>query len=242
MKGPRKGKSAKKVRASRPSPRPAPVQAPATRARENWNEELADGLEESAEDSEIPGGDWEDREANTGRPEYGADTEAGRHLMELLEKEQEYGELPRSRRPRSRAERRFEIVEHTADVGIRAFGETLPEAFENAALGMFNIITEPARVAPSQDFEVIVEGEDLKALLHEWLSQLLILSQVDGMLFSGFKVALRPVEHGYGLTGQVLGETADPKKHVYKTEIKAVTRHMLEVRERPPMVKVLFDI
>ena len=53
---------------------------------------------------------------------------------------------------------------------------------------------------------------------------------------------MRPLQFGMGLTGQALGEPADPKKHVYKTEIKAVTHHMLEVREHPPMVKVLFDI
>jgi len=127
-------------------------------------------------------------------------------------------------------------------VGIKAFGDTHNEAFENAALGMFNIITDPEKVGLTQDFEVMIEGDDLKTLLHEWLSQLLILSQVNGMLFGGFKVEMRPLQFGMGLTGQALGEPADPKKHVYKTEIKAVTHHMLEVREQPPMVKVLFDI
>jgi SHS2 domain-containing protein len=191
------------------------------------------GPEEPLEDGDAP---------DIERPSYGTDTEEGRHIMELLEKHQEYAEEPADRRARPPAARRFEVVEHTADVGIRAFGDTINEAFENAALGMFNIITDPSKVGLLQDFEVTIEGEDLKMLLHEWLSQLLILSQVNGMLFGGFKVQMKTLEFGMGLTGQAQGEPADPKKHVYKTEIKAVTHHMLEVRERPPMVKVLFDI
>jgi SHS2 domain-containing protein len=62
------------------------------------------------------------------------------------------------------------------------------------------------------------------------------------MLFSSFKVDLKDIDGGFGLKGLVMGETADPSRHVYKTEIKAVTHHMLEVKEHPPMVKVLFDI
>jgi SHS2 domain-containing protein len=55
-------------------------------------------------------------------------------------------------------------------------------------------------------------------------------------------VNLKDLDNGVGLTGLIMGEPADPSKHVYKTEIKAVTHHMLEVRTNPPMVKVLFDI
>jgi SHS2 domain-containing protein len=181
-------------------------------------------------------------EAEAERPSYSPRSEEGRHIMELLEKHQEYAEERPSRRPHPQPAKRFEVVEHTADVGIKAYGDTINEAFENAALGMFNIITDPSKIGLQQDFEVMIEGEDLKTLLHEWLSQLLILSQVNGMLFGGFRVEMKPVQYGLGLTGWAIGEPADPRKHVYKTEIKAVTHHMLEVRERPPMVKVLFDI
>jgi SHS2 domain-containing protein len=169
--------------------------------------------------------------------------ESEKHILELLDKEQTLC-APRAKgkvNARARAEK-FRYLDHTADVGIQAFGETLGEAFENAALGMFDIITDPSKVGAQKDFEVTIEGEDLKALLHEWLDQLLILSQVNNMLFSSFKVDLRDIDGGFGLTGLVMGEPADPSRHVYKTEIKAVTRHMLEVKEHPPMVKVLFDI
>jgi len=169
--------------------------------------------------------------------------ESQRRILELLDKEQTLCAPKPKGKPKGRAPpEKFRFLEHTADVGIQAFGETLCEAFENAALGMFNIITDPSKVGALKDFEVTIEGDDLKNLLHEWLDQLLILSQVNNMLFSSFKVDLRNFEGGVGLTGLVMGEPADPSKHVYKTEIKAVTHHMLMVRENPPMVKVLFDI
>jgi SHS2 domain-containing protein len=169
--------------------------------------------------------------------------ESEKHIMELLEKEQSLCEPRTEGRAKARARsEKFRFLDHTADVGIQAYGETLCEAFENAALGMFNIITDPSKVGAQKDFEVTIEGADLKNLLHEWLDQLLILSQVNNMLFSSFKVDLKDLENGVGLTGLVMGEPADPSKHVYKTEIKAVTHHMLEVNEDPPMVRVLFDI
>lgn len=234
MKVPKKG-GLKEKRAARAPARPVrPAPPPPPKSPDDLPEvEPGEAPEEPPEEGGV---------ADVERPSYGAQTEEGRHILELLEKHQEYTEEPASRRARPPVAKRFEVVEHTADVGIKAYGETLTEAFENAALGMFNIITDPSKVGLQQDFEVMIEGEDLKTLLHEWLSQLLILSQVNGMLFSGFRVEMRPLQYGMGLTGWAIGEPADPRKHVYKTEIKAVTHHMLEVREQPPMVKVLFDI
>ncbi len=237
MNAPRKGKSTVKKAVSRPAPRAPRVNRAAPTRLDPKGEEVAaapgDAVEDPMVDVEKP--DLE-------RPGYGAETEQGRHILELLEKHQDDDDLPPPRRGKPPAVRRFEIVEHTADVGIKAFGDDLCEAFENAALGMFNIITDPSKVGAPKDFEVTIEGDDLKSRLHEWLSQLLILSQVNGLLFGGFKVEIRPLQSGMGLTGQAIGEPADPAKHVFRTEIKAVTHHMLEVRERPPMVKVLFDI
>lgn len=194
-------------------------------------------------DGEGEGTEGEEPKSDEGSAGTAGLGESGRRIMELLEKEQTLGAPGAAGRASARARsEKFRFLDHTADVGIQAYGETLCEAFENAALGMFNIITDPSKVGAQKDFEVTIEGADLKNLLHEWLDQLLILSQVNNMLFSSFKVDLKDLENGVLLTGLVMGEPADPSKHVYKTEIKAVTHHMLEVNEDPPMVKVLFDI
>jgi len=169
-----------------------------------------------------------------------SEAESMKRIQALLEKHM--GDEPRRKGGRQTIVKKFDLVEHTADVGVQAYGETVSQAFENAALGMFSIITDPSKVAPNKDFQVIVEGENLKEVLQDWLSQLLILSQVQGMLFSGFKVELKTADGRFMLTGEAIGEPVDPDRHVYKTEIKAVTHHMLEVHENPPKVKVLFDL
>ncbi|MGQ9583484.1 MAG: archease [Thermoplasmatota archaeon] len=172
---------------------------------------------------------------------YGGSPEA-RRIQRLLEKHRE-PPAPENRPAGVRPGKRFELLEHTADVGIQAYGATVAQVFENAALGMFSVVTDPDDVAPIQDFTVEAQAEDLKELLHEWLSRLLVISQLHGILFSSFRVELRRAEGGgVALRGWALGEGADPSRHIYKTEIKAVTRHMLELRENPPGARVLFDI
>ena len=225
------------------------------RAREEEREE--------AEGAAPEGGEGEEEEEEGARlPEEGSDgledggpglsrlrwspaareTPDGRRIRQLLEKHASAPD-PAPRRRRAGPRVKFELIEHTADVGVRAYGATLSQAFENAALGMFSIVTEPEEVSPVQDFDLELGAEDLRDLLHEWLSRLLALSQVNGVLFSSFRVELgaRP-GGGVELRGVASGEPADPSRHAYKTEIKAVTRHMLEVREDPPSVRVLFDI
>ena len=81
---------------------------------------------------------------------------------------------------------KFEFLEHTADVLIAAHGQNIEEAFENAALAMFYVMTDTAKVNPSFEGSVQVEAEDEYALLYSWLEALLIKFDVDGMLFSKF--------------------------------------------------------
>ena len=67
----------------------------------------------------------------------------------------------------------FEIVDHTADVGVRAYGATPEELFANAALGMFSIIGDVERVAPRETRDVRAEAEDVALLLAAFLGELL---------------------------------------------------------------------
>jgi SHS2 domain-containing protein len=133
----------------------------------------------------------------------------------------------------------YELVEHTADVGVKAYGKTLSEAFEHAALGMFDIITDESRIEPVGQYNIELEAPDLEQLLVDWLSKLLFLNGAENLVFGKFQVTLS----GSRLTASVYGEKYDTKKHRMGVEIKAVTYHMLEVHGQPPLyVQVLFDI
>ncbi len=132
----------------------------------------------------------------------------------------------------------YETFDHTADIGIRTTGETLAQAFEHAGYAMFDIISDASQVESEISRKIYLEADDLGILLVDWLSELLYLSEVEELLFSKFEVSIR----GTKLSGMAHGEKLDTAKHHLKTEIKAVTYHMLEVDDEKNSVQVLFDI
>lgn len=142
---------------------------------------------------------------------------------------------------------RFEQFEHTADVGIRAYGKTLEELFGNAALGMFSIMVDMEGVSQKGEFKVVLKADDKEKLLVDWLSELLYIHEVYDVLLSEFEVDIAELKEGeegttFELKAVVKGETIDKKKHDLKAMIKAVTYHMLEINEDEGYLKVLFDI
>lgn len=133
----------------------------------------------------------------------------------------------------------YEYIEHTADVGIKAYGTTLAEAFENAAKGLFDLMTDDSEIAALEDVTVTLEAPSLEQLLVDWLGELLILNGSRFLVFGRFSVRLT----GTSLVAHAYGEPFSLTKHRMGTEVKAVTYHMLEVKDAPPYsVQVLLDI
>jgi SHS2 domain-containing protein len=142
---------------------------------------------------------------------------------------------------------RFEQFEHTADVGIKAYGKTLKELFGNAALGMFSIMVDLDGVASKGEFKVVMKSDDKEKLLVDWLGELLYIHEVYDVLLKDFEVDFNEAKEGeegtvFELKAVVKGETIDREKHDLKSMIKAVTYHMLEINEDEGYLKVLFDI
>ena len=135
----------------------------------------------------------------------------------------------------------YELVDHTADVGIKAYGKNLSEAFENAAKAMFDIITDKSEIESIGQYDINLEAPDLEQLLVDFLSELLFLNSAKNLVFGFFKVDLD--NKNISLSAHVFGEKYNISKHKIGTEIKAVTYHMLEVRDKQPFhVQVIFDI
>jgi SHS2 domain-containing protein len=138
---------------------------------------------------------------------------------------------------------KYEVFEHTADVGIRSTGSDVNEAFENAAEGMFSIITNLENVNAVGEYKITSEAQDLEQLLVNWLSELLYLQTVSCVMFSKFRVSIQKKDGKWQLEGYATGENYDRSRHSYETEIKAVTHHILEVKlGEICTVQVLFDI
>jgi len=138
-----------------------------------------------------------------------------------------------------RAMKKFKLLEHTADTGLEACGSNLAEAFANAAFGMFSIIADPADIKEVASRLVEVDEADAEALLFEWLNRLVLLFDVESMLFSRFEMLEFNETH---LKAKCWGEKYDPVRHGLKMGIKSATYHQLTVDRQRNCVRVIFDI
>jgi SHS2 domain-containing protein len=140
---------------------------------------------------------------------------------------------------------KFEFLEHTADVYIRAHGKTMEEAYENAALAMFETMTDSEKIAQTQEETIEVEAEDQYALLYNWLEAMLIKFETDGTLYSKFQISdWKETAENFKFKAKVWGEKFDPAKHPQKVGVKAVTYHrMVIIREKDSVVlEFILDI
>jgi len=135
----------------------------------------------------------------------------------------------------------YETFDHTADIGIRAFGETVEEVFIHAAEALFEVLTDLDSIQSHLTREVEIKGADREDLLVRWLGELLYLCEGEGYLFREFLIHhMTPTF----LKAEARGERFDPARHEFKTEIKAVTYHQVELAQKDELWigKVIFDI
>ena len=137
--------------------------------------------------------------------------------------------------------KRFEILDHTADIGVIVYGEDLKTLFENAGKAFFHVITDLRKVRGRTERWIEIGGEALDRLMVDWLSELLYLHDVESLLFKRFKIESVGEE---GLRAVVKGERFQEGVHVIKTEVKAVTYHRIEVRQKDGhwRAQIIFDL
>ena len=133
---------------------------------------------------------------------------------------------------------RYEVLEHTADVMVRCRGKTLEECFENAAYALSDQTVDATKVEAKDMFSVDVTGGDDEERLYAFLSEILFLQDAEYYAFSEFRVTI----DGDRVTAQIYGEPLDVKKHRAKTEVNAITYHMMKVDPSVPELTVVFDI
>ena len=135
----------------------------------------------------------------------------------------------------------FEVFEHTADVGLEAYGRTLPELFIHAAQGMESLMVPPEQVRELVRREITVEGHDLVSLLISWLNELIFLFDTEFLLFWDFEVDMLTETQ---VRGRAFGEPYDAERHDLGSAIKAVTWHEASVEHTGEGYKarIIFDI
>ena len=133
---------------------------------------------------------------------------------------------------------RYILIDHTADMMVKAFGSTLEECFANAAFALFDQTVDLSNIGTSEETAIRVTGIDDEDRLYSFLSEMLFIEDADNLILKEFEVSF----DGEDVVCHAKGETLDRSKHRIRSEIKAVTYHMMEIDRETPSVTVLFDV
>jgi len=137
-------------------------------------------------------------------------------------------------------EKGFDILDHTADIGIIAYGVDLKQTFANAATGLFSLITDLDKVVEVTYRDIELTAPDVESLLVDWLNELVYIFDVENMLFKRFDIS--QLDQNW-LKARVYGEKVDAARHEIKLGVKAATYHMLQiVSNNGYQARVIFDI
>lgn len=121
--------------------------------------------------------------------------------------------------------KRWEHFPHEADMGVRGIGNTREEAFEQAAVAMSAVISDPAGISATEEVEVSCQAPDDELLLVDWLNALVYEMATRRLLFARYQVAIKD----HTLTARAWGEPVDPARHQPAVEIKGATYTALRV-------------
>ena len=135
----------------------------------------------------------------------------------------------------------FETLDHTADIGIIAYGKDIAEIFVYAAKGFLSLIVDPRHVEPKEKIDIEVGAPDREALLVNWLNELIYLLGVKEVLLKDFKViSISDIN----LKVQASGEKIKKNKHHFIREVKAATYHKLKIEQTVEgwRAQVIFDV
>ena len=135
----------------------------------------------------------------------------------------------------------YRLIDHTADFGMQVFGSDSQELFSNAALALFDVITEMDVLKGRNSCNITASGEDWPDLMINWLREVLYLWNGKEMLVKSVQI-LSLSENN--ISAKIYFDAYMPDRHIIKTEIKAVTYHQIQVKSSPSgwKARVIFDI
>ena len=137
--------------------------------------------------------------------------------------------------------KRYELIDHTADIGIKVYGKDLAELFNNAAFAMFDIIADLSSLKNSVTVDIKKDAPNSEELLVAWLDELLYNFYTKGLIFSQFEIVDLDDSH---ITAKAFGRHIGENRSRLKTEIKAVTYHELKIENKNNIwqTQLIFDV
>jgi SHS2 domain-containing protein len=136
----------------------------------------------------------------------------------------------------------FKYFDTTADIGIEVTSNNITDAFINSALGTMNLITDINKIQTKITKEICIKSEDEYALLYDWITELLILLDSENFIASHYNITIRQDNNSYILQGIILGDIYDTATYNYKTEVKAITYHEMNIQKEENKIKIRFIV
>lgn len=127
--------------------------------------------------------------------------------------------------------KKYKFFDHTADVMFEAYGKTLNELFENAALATQETQVDLKDVKGKIKRKINLKNKSIEMLLFDFLQELIFLKDSQYSLFSKFKINIKKNKDNFVLESEISGEKINPKKHKLKVDVKAVTFHKFYVKK-----------
>ena len=133
---------------------------------------------------------------------------------------------------------RYELIDHTADMMVKAYGDTLEECFANAAYALFDQTVDLSNIGTDEEISIRVSSMDDEDRLYSFLAEMLFIEDCDNLILKEFDVSFEDDD----VVCMARGETLDRSKHRIRSEVKAITYHMMEIDRELPSVTVIFDV
>jgi SHS2 domain-containing protein len=137
--------------------------------------------------------------------------------------------------------RKYEFIEHTADLGLKVYGDSIEALFVHAAEAFFETILSLESVEEEIERSIEVGAEATDELMVSWLDEFVYLYDTEKLVFKRFEITSIQKNQ---LRANAWGEKMDPARHEIKSIIKAVTYHQLYVKEIDGRweAQIIFDV
>ncbi|MEA3430405.1 MAG: archease [Nanoarchaeota archaeon] len=138
----------------------------------------------------------------------------------------------------------YKYLEHTADVKFRAYGDTLEEAFINAAYAYQDVVSDHTKIKPNITKTINIKSEDDKSLLYDFIEEFIVLLDTDTFLLAEIKsIKITKTDNKHQLTAEIVGDNK-PEQYEILTHAKAMTYQEMKIEETDEgfMVQVVIDL
>ena len=124
----------------------------------------------------------------------------------------------------------YKFLDHTTDIIVEIHSQSIEGVFTQAGLALSDTMIDLSTIESKLNKKINVTGYDLPSLLYSWLEELIVIFDIEGIIFNDFKINITQSKN-YKLEATALGEIFNKIKHKPKIEVKAVTYHMLKIKK-----------